>query len=134
MKALVLVGGFGTRLRPLTLTIPKPLVEFANKPIVLHQIEALVAVSILDGFNGLDVKYRRGGSGSEAGLLGPGGFSADFTSWFSLGVTRMPFGEQARANILGEPLQLIGFALSSWLREPIGPVDEMAGTGRVGVL
>ncbi len=44
MKALILVGGFGTRLRPLTLTKPKPLVEFCNKAIVLHQIEALVAV------------------------------------------------------------------------------------------
>jgi len=41
MKAVILVGGFGTRLRPLTLTKPKPLVEFANKPMVLHQIEAL---------------------------------------------------------------------------------------------
>lgn len=41
MRALILVGGFGTRLRPLTLTKPKPLVEFANKPMVLHQIEAL---------------------------------------------------------------------------------------------
>ena len=44
MKALILVGGFGTRLRPLTLTVPKPIVEFANKAMVLHQIEALVAV------------------------------------------------------------------------------------------
>ncbi|KUG00009.1 UPF0586 protein C9orf41 [Phytophthora nicotianae] len=43
MKALILVGGFGTRLRPLTLSCPKPLVEFCNKSIVMHQIEALVA-------------------------------------------------------------------------------------------
>ena len=47
MKALILVGGFGTRLRPLTLSIPKPLVEFGNKPILLHQIEALVEVRLL---------------------------------------------------------------------------------------
>lgn len=44
MKALILVGGFGTRLRPLTLSRPKPLVEFANKPILLHQVEALAEV------------------------------------------------------------------------------------------
>uniref|UniRef100_A0A1I7TXC2 mannose-1-phosphate guanylyltransferase n=1 Tax=Caenorhabditis tropicalis TaxID=1561998 RepID=A0A1I7TXC2_9PELO len=46
MKALILVGGYGTRLRPLTLTQPKPLVEFANKPMMLHQMEALSAVGV----------------------------------------------------------------------------------------
>ncbi|VDK48337.1 unnamed protein product [Anisakis simplex] len=46
MKALILVGGYGTRLRPLTLTQPKPLVEFANKPMMLHQIQALVNAGV----------------------------------------------------------------------------------------
>ena len=48
MKALILVGGYGTRLRPLTLNVPKPLVEFGNKPIMLHQVEALVEVYFID--------------------------------------------------------------------------------------
>ncbi|EMR70143.1 putative mannose-1-phosphate guanyltransferase protein [Eutypa lata UCREL1] len=56
MKALILVGGFGTRLRPLTLTMPKPLVEFANKPMIMHQIEALAAVGVTDVV--LAVNYR----------------------------------------------------------------------------
>jgi len=46
MKALILVGGFGTRLRPLTLSVPKPVVEFANKPSIIHQIEALVKIGV----------------------------------------------------------------------------------------
>lgn len=46
MKALILVGGYGTRLRPLTLSVPKPLVEFGNKPIMLHQVEALVEAGV----------------------------------------------------------------------------------------
>lgn len=44
MKALILVGGYGTRLRPLTLSKPKPLVEFCNKAMLLHQVEALAKV------------------------------------------------------------------------------------------
>jgi mannose-1-phosphate guanylyltransferase len=46
LTCLALLGlGFGTRLRPLTLTLPKPLVEFANRPMILHQIENLAKVS-----------------------------------------------------------------------------------------
>ncbi|KAF2346938.1 Nucleotidyl transferase domain [Trinorchestia longiramus] len=56
MKALILVGGYGTRLRPLTLSRPKPLVEFANKPIVVHQLEALVAAGVTHVV--LAVSYR----------------------------------------------------------------------------
>ncbi|KAJ3093264.1 mannose-1-phosphate guanyltransferase [Physocladia obscura] len=56
MKALILVGGFGTRLRPLTITTPKPLVEFGNKPMIVHQIEALVKAGVKDIV--LAVSYR----------------------------------------------------------------------------
>ena len=48
MKALLLVGGFGTRLRPMTLTVPKPLVNFGNKPILCHQIEALAGAGVTE--------------------------------------------------------------------------------------
>ena len=58
MKALILVGGYGTRLRPLTLSRPKPLVEFANKPMVLHQIEALVEAGVTQVFRYLHVSQR----------------------------------------------------------------------------
>ncbi|ANB15665.1 mannose-1-phosphate guanylyltransferase [Sugiyamaella lignohabitans] len=56
MKGLILVGGYGTRLRPLTLTIPKPLVEFGNKPMILHQVESLAAAGVKDIV--LAVNYR----------------------------------------------------------------------------
>ncbi|XP_055388431.1 mannose-1-phosphate guanyltransferase beta-like [Condylostylus longicornis] len=46
MKALILVGGYGTRLRPLTLSVPKPLIHFCNKSIVEHQISALVKAGV----------------------------------------------------------------------------------------
>ena len=48
LAALVLVGGFGTRLRPLTLTTSKPLVPFCNEPILVHQIKALAAVGVTE--------------------------------------------------------------------------------------
>ena len=41
MEAIILVGGLGTRLRPLTKSIPKPLLPLANAPMVERMIRNL---------------------------------------------------------------------------------------------
>lgn len=48
MQALILAGGKGTRLRPLTVYTPKPIVPICNRPFLLYQIDTLRRASITD--------------------------------------------------------------------------------------
>ena len=73
MKALLLAGGHGTRLRPLTLGTPKPVVPLFDRPFIYHQIDLLKRVPEIDEVI-LSLNYRPDrieavvGRGDEAGL------------------------------------------------------------------
>ncbi|MCK4774649.1 MAG: NTP transferase domain-containing protein, partial [Candidatus Krumholzibacteria bacterium] len=72
MKALILSGGRGTRLRPITYTSAKQLVPIANKPILFYGLEAvrdagITDVGIVVGETAEEVK-RVLGDGSRFGL------------------------------------------------------------------
>ena len=73
MKAVLLAGGFGTRLRPLTLNTPKPVVPIFDRPFLYHQIDLLRQVPEIDEVI-LSLNYRPEriqevvGHGENAGL------------------------------------------------------------------
>lgn len=48
MFAVVLVGGFGTRLRPLTNDVPKPMLPVIHRPMIVHLVERLAAAGVSD--------------------------------------------------------------------------------------
>ena len=48
MKAIIMAGGFGTRLRPLTINIPKPMVPVAGVPMMEHVVSLLSKHGITD--------------------------------------------------------------------------------------
>ncbi len=48
MQALILAGGKGTRLRPLTVYTPKPVVPVCNRPFLLYQLDTLRRAGVTD--------------------------------------------------------------------------------------
>ena len=73
MKAVLLAGGFGTRLRPLTVNTPKPIVPIFDRPFLYHQIDVLRRLPEIDEVI-LSLNYQpdriqeRVGDGADAGL------------------------------------------------------------------
>src|SRR5438034_7453884 len=72
MKAVVLAAGEGTRLRPLTANLPKPLLPVAGKPFLRHTLEALRSagisqVAVLIGWQGHRIRESLG-DGEALGL------------------------------------------------------------------
>jgi mannose-1-phosphate guanylyltransferase len=72
MQALVLAGGEGTRLRPLTSTIPKPVVPLVGKPFIVYMLEWLRSHGVTEvilacGFMADDVRAVLG-DGTALGL------------------------------------------------------------------
>jgi len=72
VQAFVLAAGEGTRMRPLTANIPKPLLPVAGKPFLVHTLEALKAngiteVTILLGWQGKRIREFFG-SGEKFGV------------------------------------------------------------------
>jgi len=64
MKAMILAAGRGERMRPLTDSCPKPLLSVAGKPLIVWQIERLVAAGITE----LIINHAHLGGQIEAAL------------------------------------------------------------------
>src|SRR5256885_6773800 len=59
MKGLILAGGKGTRLRPLTINTPKPVVPVANSPFLLYQVDLMRSAGIEDIILSLSYQPRK---------------------------------------------------------------------------
>jgi NDP-sugar pyrophosphorylase family protein len=72
MPAVILAGGYATRLRPLTKHVPKALIEIAGRPFLWHQLELLKRhglrrAVLAVGYLGESIRERFG-DGSELGI------------------------------------------------------------------
>lgn len=85
MYAVVLVGGFGTRLRPLTYDIPKPMLPVVHRPMIVRLVERLAPAGLTDVVLALGFK--------------PEPFAAAFPD----GVHRLADGGTVRVHYAVEP-------------------------------
>lgn len=77
MKALLLAGGFGTRLRPLTLTRPKHLLPIANRPHIDHVFDLLLRHGIGEVI--LTTSYLAGAFAATVEAAGRRGLTVEVT-------------------------------------------------------
>jgi mannose-1-phosphate guanylyltransferase len=84
MKGLILAGGKGTRLRPLTINTPKPVVPVANSPFLLYQIDLMRTGGIGEIILSLSYQPRK-----IEDLLKDG---ADYGVWIRYAVEGTPLG------------------------------------------
>jgi mannose-1-phosphate guanylyltransferase len=84
MKGLILAGGKGTRLRPLTINTPKPIVPVANSPFLLYQIDLMRTGGIGEIILSLSYQPRK-----IEDLLKDG---ADYGVWIRYAVEGTPLG------------------------------------------
>ncbi len=72
MKAVIMAGGFGTRIHPLTISMPKPMIPLVNRPIMEHIVNLLKQHGITDLvlllFHQPEVIKKYFGDGSEFGV------------------------------------------------------------------
>ncbi|GIK76938.1 MAG: hypothetical protein BroJett022_06280 [Actinomycetes bacterium] len=74
MQALILVGGHGTRLRPVTLTVPKPVIPLVDRPFLRYMIDWLARHGVDDvvmacGFRTDDIRDVLGDGGPDGPRL-----------------------------------------------------------------
>ena len=84
MKGLILAGGKGTRLRPLTINTPKPVVPVANSPFLLYQIDLMRSAGITEIILSLSYQPRK-----IEDLLKDG---SDYGVWIRYAVEGTPLG------------------------------------------
>jgi glucose-1-phosphate thymidylyltransferase len=129
MKGVVLAGGLGTRLRPLTNITNKHLLPIYNKPMVYYPIEMLVEAGITDilivtGGNSAGDFLRLIGNGEDFGLSrinyayqkGEGGIAE------ALGLAREFVGQERLVVILGDNLLQHGIkkGVEAFAQQPRG--------------
>lgn len=129
MKAMILAAGRGERLRPLTNTIPKPLIEVRGKPLIAWHLEKLANA----GFRQVVINVSYLGH-QIVDALGTGSQWSVSIDWSEEAEPLETAGGIATArSMLGkEPFLLVNADV--FCRVPFAPLRSLALAGRIGHL